>query len=224
VYFSENVSMPTSVSSQSTVLGCTVTLVSAFLLSSCAGVAPTSLHKATEQTQIVLAADVQWTERVAPLRPIEMRYTLSKGTYFAEYRDEHGTYFKGPGACYASEAISVSAADQKGLLGKLFELSCGLYVPTNPTSEVKWYRVLGETPRRRDASQSVALPQQTADPLQIGIALNPANPAQGAVGGALAGVAIDALIEAEKGRLHVAGNQPSSGVLRRSIVFTAGRS
>lgn len=187
------------------------------LVAACTGVNPASLRRPSSPNEMLLTKPAEWTYQEAPFRPLTFRGTIASGSYVAEYESAEGTYFKGPPGCFSYEAIAVSADDQRIALGKIFEQPCGIFVSKAGSPEMQFYVYQGAQLKLRNGITQNSAPP---DPGLIGtqLALNsPAATPSSVAGGAIAGVMVGALIDAERGNLRIYHRQPPSGVLNESM-------
>ncbi|WP_343620321.1 hypothetical protein [Ralstonia sp.] len=191
-------------------------------LAACSGVDPSTLRRPSQPVELTLTKPVVWTYKQASLRPITFRGSISPGKYVAEYESPAGTYFWGPAGCFASEAIAVSADDQRAALGKVFEHDCGLFVPRNKAEAVKLYGHIGGQVRQR-GTETQPVPR-TGEAMTLGMqqALNPtvapaAPVGATAAGGAIGGAIVAGIIASSQGNLNFYPQQPEADELRKAL-------
>lgn len=137
--------------------------------------------------------------------------------YVAEYESPEGVYFRGPPGCFSSEAIAVSADDQRAALDKVFEQACGLFVPANKTDDVKLYVYLGSQIKLRGVPSSVS--PTTIDTLTSATQITMGMPVAGSMlGGVIAGAIIDGINAGEKGNLRFYHRQPAPEELKKALM------
>jgi hypothetical protein len=191
-------------------------------LPACSGVDPSTLRRPSRPAELTLTKAVVWTYKEAPLRPVTYNGSISPGKYVAEYESPSGTYFWGPPGCFASEAIAVSADDQRAALGKVFENDCGLFVPTNKAEAVKLYGHIGSQIRQRGTGHQASPLTDEAVAGGVQQALNPpvvAAAPVGAVaaGGAMGGAIVGGIIASSQGNLNFFRQQPATEELRKAL-------
>ncbi len=187
------------------------------ILTACSGVNPSTLHVPSRPAEVFLGKTVEWTYQVASLRPVTYRGSISQGKYVAEYESPEGVYFRGPPGCFSSEAIAVSADDQRAALDKVFEQACGLFVPANKTDDVKLYVYLGSQIKLRGVPSSVS--PTTIDTLTSATQITMGMPVAGSMlGGVIAGAIIDGINAGEKGNLRFYHRQPAPEELKKALM------
>lgn len=130
------------------------------------------------------------------------RFELPPGVYTAEYEDAEGTYFRGARACvqlwYAGPANKDQPADQ------LITREGGVYLPRKASEPAKIYVYVGSEVQvnpNRPSDGGPVVPASVATDIAARAA-PAAGVGTGAVGAALGGAVVDALVAAEKGNLH----------------------
>lgn len=138
----------------------------------------------------------------------QFKYELAAGTYVAELEDERGTFFRGPLGCVGN---SVAASTWKGQpLNQVARSEGGVYVPRSASESAKMYFYRG-------GIASPSLPAQTTTEI-VQRAAPSATIGQSAVGGAIAGSLINAMIESERGKIGFMPG-PKDGSLRAAMTI-----
>jgi hypothetical protein len=186
-------------------------LAIAWVISGCAGVAPSDLNAPQNASTLLLKVPIDYyTESIFGTKVFHI--TIAAGVYKAEREDSAGVFYRGPAQCLTQHFIESNQTVLK---------DCGVYIPNTASQHGQLYSVIGSaqvspnskatsTDSTNDVTQNV-MSQPTHSNLSPGAA--------GVAGGLAAGI-VAGVNEAQKGRYDflTARIQPPANTIRESFV------
>lgn len=180
--------------------------LAAGLLAGCSGTAPTSLKRPADPTAVVTLAQPFVFAKTAVLSSVRWQHTLSYGVYRARGHDGNGTYYQGPPGCLQSLLLEGSWVFNDGAAGNLkTRTDCGIYVPFQNGARPQVYVTLTGPSAQLEPNggAQLARPPATRAGVEIGSVL------------------VNVMVEAERGRLMMARDQPDGDALREALAAGA---
>src|ERR1043165_7143486 len=149
---------------------------------------PSDLQKPTVDRTIRLDEDYTFENRLGGINNVLARGTILSGRYQAQYEDPAGGYFLGPKVCVRIVYIDSNAP------GRVAD--CGIYLPNAKDLPPRMYIYTDASPQSADTTSLAA--QENPKGAPIGAS---------AVGGALAGAIVDAVIASDQGKPRFLGQK-----------------
>jgi hypothetical protein len=160
-------------------------------------------------------------DAVYQLTGIRWKHTLSPGIYSAFREDSDGIYHQGPSNCLNSKVLDAGRTLKPSVLDEIRVTDCGIYVPNDPSQPAKVYVIVGS---QRIMRSSGEVPQTATDAnpvpaLNAAVAPPPAVPTPTQAAGVGIGYGIaSGIVEAEKGNVDFARDQPGGISLRAALI------